>query len=128
MKINNRVSRYFEAHERKCPQCGKIHYPIDLENYAYKRIRCLKGTERLLYFCSWSCLRAYEKEQEEKKKAKKNQPVKPKVIPSGKHCIDCRYCSFQKQENLYHCSTYTRKVNPNKKICRRYKPPKEEDK
>ncbi len=47
----------------KCKQCkGKFYVPCK-DNWAYKFRR--KGD---MYFCSWSCLRAYEREHGEKKK------------------------------------------------------------
>lgn len=43
--------------DETCPVCGKnfICYP---KEHVYKRVssQCIK------YFCSWSCLRAYEKD------------------------------------------------------------------
>lgn len=39
----------------KCHRCGKIFYGGDLSNWVYK----MDG----YYFCTWSCFRAYEKEQ-----------------------------------------------------------------
>ena len=51
-------------HTRTCPVCGKLHYPPDLNSYAYKRV-VKRGRETLtLYFCKWSCLRKWEKEHE----------------------------------------------------------------
>ena len=38
--------------DRKCPQCGKIFFVRNADEWAYKR-----GGRAL---CSWKCLRAYE--------------------------------------------------------------------
>lgn len=43
---------------RKCPICGKEFYPSG--RWAYKKLG--------KYFCSWSCLRKWEKANEEKTK------------------------------------------------------------
>lgn len=40
---------------RKCPVCGKNFYLNDAERWGYKI-----GTK---FFCRWSCLRKYEREQ-----------------------------------------------------------------
>lgn len=49
----------------RCHRCGKVFYGGDLVDWVYK----MDG----YYFCSWSCFRAYEKEQKHlKKEALKN--------------------------------------------------------
>ena len=46
--------------ERKCPVCGKTFWIMDA-NWSYKQvIKALKGT---VWFCSWGCMRKYEKEK-----------------------------------------------------------------
>lgn len=52
----------------KCHRCGKIFFGGDLYNWAYK----MDG----YYFCSWSCFRAYEKEQNRLKKETKKHGKK----------------------------------------------------
>lgn len=44
----------------KCYWCGKLFYAGDMSDYVYKR--------QLHYFCSWSCMRKYDHEQERLKK------------------------------------------------------------
>ena len=48
---------------RKCKECGKKFFAND--DYVYKHKR---GPHDAKWFCSWSCMRKYEKEQEAKKK------------------------------------------------------------
>ena len=56
--------------ERKCPQCGKMFFLDDPTQWAYKRL--IKGHKK--FFCSWSCVRAYDRKQEEKRlKAKREK-------------------------------------------------------
>ena len=51
-----------------CHKCRKVFYAGDLSEYAYK----MNG----YYFCSWSCLRRYEQEQERIKREKKKERMK----------------------------------------------------
>ncbi len=56
----------------KCPFCEKTFYiPIFCQKWTYR-----KGTK---LFCSYNCMRAYERQLEEIKKAKKAQAV-PKSV------------------------------------------------
>lgn len=52
----------------KCEYCGKDIYSVP-EAWGYKRlIRKRKYADTsLVVFCSWRCMRAYEKEMESKK-------------------------------------------------------------
>lgn len=44
-------------HTRVCPVCGTIHYPPDLQNYAYKKV-VKKGKQTITYyFCRYNCFR-----------------------------------------------------------------------
>ena len=46
--------------ERTCPVCGKRFWIMDA-NWSYKQVvKALKGT---VWFCSWKCMRKYEKEK-----------------------------------------------------------------
>jgi len=47
--------------EKICKQCGKLIIVRNPDEWAYR----YKG-KRLWYFCSWHCLRAFEKEKNEK--------------------------------------------------------------
>lgn len=42
--------------DRKCPICGKIFGVLDADKWAYKDGKPMK------YFCSWTCLRKWQKE------------------------------------------------------------------
>ena len=60
-KGNKEMANY----QCRCHRCSKVFYGGDLVNWVYK----MDG----YYFCSWSCFRAYEKEQKYlKKEALKN--------------------------------------------------------
>ena len=52
---------------RQCYRCGKAVNIPNLEDWVYARgtQHARIGYERL-YFCSWRCMRAYDKEQEKK--------------------------------------------------------------
>ena len=54
-------------HNRKCTQCGK-QFEGRME-YAYK-IPIKKITSAYYYFCSYKCMRAYEKEHVNERKKK----------------------------------------------------------
>lgn len=49
----------------KCPVCGKNYIPAPLHVYKIKN-----GT---MLVCSWSCLRAYEKEHEKRKEYRRRE-------------------------------------------------------
>ena len=48
--------RAFDLYKRKCAQCGK-HFE-GCKEWAYK---IEKVTDRYWYFCTWKCLREFEK-------------------------------------------------------------------
>ena len=50
---------------RFCQMCGKEFYPPSAD-WAYK-----EGKMKVKYFCSWGCLRQWEKEKDEKEKRAK---------------------------------------------------------
>ena len=55
--------------ERTCKTCGKIFICHDPYNWVYKKsMQKKKNNSALVYFCSWGCMRKWEKEREEKKK------------------------------------------------------------
>lgn len=55
-KGNKEMANY----QCRCHRCGKVFFGGDLVNWVYK----MDG----YYFCTWSCFRAYEKEQKHLKK------------------------------------------------------------
>ena len=63
--------------DRSCKVCGKIFTVLHPDRWAYKQTM----GSGYNYFCSWKCLRAYEKQQEEKP-AKKyvKKPEKKEAI------------------------------------------------
>ena len=44
---------------RTCPVCGKTFYVHATDTWAYKSYN--KQKKRPAYFCSWHCLRAFQK-------------------------------------------------------------------
>lgn len=49
----------FEQKVKTCEICGKVFIPQELTSYTYKRT--VNGL--LKYFCSWSCMRKFDKER-----------------------------------------------------------------
>lgn len=50
-----------------CPNCGRSFYRLS-QDWAYKRNKRQndpKGVPSIIYYCSWGCLRDYEKKREE---------------------------------------------------------------
>ena len=58
------------VHEKDCPVCGKHFAMSRIDLWAYKR----QENHQDNYFCSWRCLRAYDKQKEESK-VKGRQPA-----------------------------------------------------
>ena len=53
----------------QCAQCGKFGYKN--ATWAYKRTNVKGKKEKVVYFCSYSCMRAWDKEHEKAKGEKK---------------------------------------------------------
>lgn len=53
-----------------CAECGKHFFVPFRSDWVYKRARrvSVDAAEEQLYFCSWHCLRAYDKKMEERRK------------------------------------------------------------
>jgi len=51
---------------RECECCGKRFYIESLQDYVYKRTVQRKNTMVNLWFCSWTCLRRWEKERKKR--------------------------------------------------------------
>lgn len=67
--------------QRKCPVCGKLFWAQDAQ-WAYKKnVVALNG---MAWFCSWKCLRKYEKEKLEIKETGKKMSNRQRVIQSLK--------------------------------------------
>lgn len=49
--------------QRVCAVCGKVFWPPDPGSWVYKREKwnTKKFKYRTIYFCSWGCLRKYER-------------------------------------------------------------------
>lgn len=59
---------------RTCPVCHKKYILYNAKEWAYKAWK-KKGTSRnLIYFCSWTCVRKYEKENPDKRCKKQKMP------------------------------------------------------
>ena len=54
--------RYFPI-TKKCGCCGKEFICHDPKTWAFKKYRINnRGASKLIYFCTWGCLRKWEKE------------------------------------------------------------------
>lgn len=49
---------------KTCTQCGKSFICHAPEEWAYRKSAGIRGTSRMMHFCSWGCMRKYEKEHE----------------------------------------------------------------
>ena len=58
---------------KTCPQCGKLFFVTDLDAWAYKRSVTKNGSCHQEHFCKWSCLLAFDREYEARKKAKRKE-------------------------------------------------------
>lgn len=59
---------------KKCGECGKS-FPLctyDVANYVYKRFKREGDTTKLIYFCSYSCMRKFDQDRAERKKKKED--------------------------------------------------------
>lgn len=61
--------------EHKCPVCDKVFLITDVSQWVYKRI---DGSSPK-YFCSWTCMRKYDKKMEIKRKVQKHLKWMKKV-------------------------------------------------
>ncbi len=51
----------------KCPVCGKMFIVPSLSAWVYRKSDyAISGTGKILYFCTWSCMRKWEKAYEER--------------------------------------------------------------
>lgn len=53
--------------ERKCYECGKTFVAMDISQWAYRR-----NDRYMRYFCSYGCMRKWDKRQEEQRKKAKH--------------------------------------------------------
>lgn len=58
--------KHLSDHTRKCPICGKLFWPPDLDTYVFKRTQ----QRSIVYYCSWHCLREYEAHHVDGRKAR----------------------------------------------------------
>ena len=77
MEHRGKSFRDFIGDLKTCPQCGKTFNVLYVDEWAYRRdvavpTRKTPKPKRLI-FCSWGCLRAFDKEREEEKKAKRKK-------------------------------------------------------
>ena len=47
--------------QRTCAICGKVFYPPDPGAWVFKRELERNHRHKVIYFCSWGCLRKYER-------------------------------------------------------------------
>lgn len=50
--------------ERNCEVCGKTIYIPDTNQWTYKRDGTKRARKSIVYFCSYKCMRQYDKEKE----------------------------------------------------------------
>ena len=56
--------------EKICPMCSKRFYPMAVDEWVYKRPKKYNsktGAGGYMHFCSWSCLKKYDKQDEEER-------------------------------------------------------------
>jgi hypothetical protein len=124
---------------RTCPVCGKEWFILELQIWGYKRtIRWNSGnTEKLLYFCGWSCMRQFDADPKSYIEAEKNKAAAPKRLSpeatvrakrrairaaaerEGKHCQDCRY--YMRDSFGFPFCTFNYTIYTNKAACGRFK-------
>ena len=63
LKLSER-SNALDLHPKRCEQCGK-KFECSVQ-HVYKRYKP-KSRKAFVYFCSYSCLRAYDREHEKKR-------------------------------------------------------------
>lgn len=65
----------------KCAECGKEFFIPCVSYWTYRKPAWRATHEKTVYFCGWNCMRKWEREQEEKRRAKrleKKPPIKRK--------------------------------------------------
>lgn len=60
-------STFFDDWFHTCPVCGKSFAVRDCRNYAYKVLNYKRMGSKSFYFCSWSCIQKFCKDESEKK-------------------------------------------------------------
>lgn len=74
---------------KRCKECGKEFAVITPERWAYKRTVQQSATgSRYIFWCSWGCLRANEKKEENKKMIKEQEKKKPGRKPRTEVTIE----------------------------------------
>ena len=74
---------WYNPREYVCTTCGKHFYRDSMEDYVYRRQKAVaRKAPQLFYFCGWNCMRAWDREQEEKEEAKKRnrEEVRKKAL------------------------------------------------
>lgn len=87
-------NKLFVGYAHVCPTCGKTFWVMHPTEWVYKRYRRRKDDVTTMFFCSWSCLRKFDKSREEKQKKKK--------IKANHYCSECRF--FVWNPVLEHCT------------------------
>lgn len=57
--------------ENECPICGRKFYYYSADEWAYKKY---DKNNHMRYFCSWGCMRKWEKENANNKSKRKKRP------------------------------------------------------
>lgn len=72
--------------EMKCHCCKKEIYTLTPTEWCYRKTNDL----RVKYFCSWTCMRAYEKAEEEKAKGQTRRVKNLKTGEVYEHLTDLK--------------------------------------
>ena len=84
MSIESNGYKSWSGAWKKCPQCGKQYYVNDCQTWVYKRsVSENKDHAKILYFCRYSCMRAYEREYEALKAKRRMERAKKEYERRG---------------------------------------------
>ena len=114
---------WMDAHigwDKKCKECGKVFLVRDITDYAYSCATGKTGQGRA-YFCSWGCLRKWERDEEHAKTMRRSEakrdashnPAKtpPRKLSEEKKAEMCRLYteghSAREISQMVHSSTET---------------------
>lgn len=121
--------------EKICPICGGDVYVPNPPIWGYIRVQNMRKDQckHILYFCSHSCLREYDRRHEAELRESKKKAVqkrmtklknkrKPKERPDLEEvCGDCQFCGKTKF-GFYDCGYYDYAVNAYKVACGKFIP------
>ena len=106
--------------ERYCHGCGKYIYITNGDDWVYTRyLEHSKGQPRKLWFCSWTCMRKFDREREEariqKRAAKKKVLKKKKPVPEG---AVAPISELRTRYTVHKCGKCGKKIGVEMKVCK----------